>query len=79
MFKKPFAVMSAAALAASVLSAIPVSARGGELDNSGGWGYMAFVSSGLLLVLGLAGMLLAPILVLILVKLREWGYSRLWR
>jgi len=28
---------------------------------------------------GLAGMLLAPILVLILVKLREWGYSRLWR
>ena len=35
MFKKTFAVMSAAALAASVLSAIPVSARGGELDNSG--------------------------------------------
>ena len=28
---------------------------------------------------GLAGMLLAPILVLILVKLQEWGYSRLWR
>ncbi|MBR5537793.1 MAG: AI-2E family transporter [Clostridia bacterium] len=28
---------------------------------------------------GLAGMLLAPILLLILVKLREWGYSRLWR
>ena len=28
---------------------------------------------------GLTGMLLAPILLLILVKLREWGYSRLWR
>lgn len=28
---------------------------------------------------GLAGMLLAPILVLILVKLQEWGYSKLWR
>ncbi len=28
---------------------------------------------------GLTGMLLAPILVLILVKLQEWGYSRLWR
>ena len=28
---------------------------------------------------GLEGMLLAPILLLILVKLREWGYSRLWR
>ncbi|MBQ4578717.1 MAG: AI-2E family transporter [Clostridia bacterium] len=28
---------------------------------------------------GLAGMLLAPILMLILVKLQEWGYSRFWR
>lgn len=28
---------------------------------------------------GLPGMLLGPILALILVKLREWGYSRLWR
>ena len=28
---------------------------------------------------GLPGMLLAPILLLTLVKLREWGYSRLWR
>ena len=28
---------------------------------------------------GLPGMLLGPILALILVKLQEWGYSRLWR
>ena len=28
---------------------------------------------------GLSGMVLTPILVLILVKLQEWGYSRLWR
>lgn len=28
---------------------------------------------------GLPGMLLGPILVLILVKLQEWGYSKLWR
>lgn len=28
---------------------------------------------------GLMGMLLGPILALILVKLQEWGYSRLWR
>ena len=28
---------------------------------------------------GLSGMLLGPILALILVKLQEWGYSRLWR
>ena len=28
---------------------------------------------------GLTGMLLGPILVLILVKLQEWGYSKLWR
>ena len=28
---------------------------------------------------GLMGMLLGPILTLILVKLQEWGYSKLWR
>lgn len=28
---------------------------------------------------GLSGMLLGPILALILVKLQEWGYSKLWR